>query len=221
MISDLDEHVGTIIARLQKHGLTENTIVIFTSDNGPTHRGRDQRFHVGGAACTFFQSTGGLKGFKGSCDEGGIRVPCIVKWPGNIKPASETDVPTYFPDWFPTLTRIARGSLPSGQRLDGIDLRPLLQGQPAPPRREPMIWEFHGYSGLIAIREGKWKALRRRVNSKTPGEWELYDLDADRCETTDLASQYPEIVQRLEAALIETRTIEPDFPSPWYDKLTD
>ena len=75
-----------------------------------------------------------------------------------------------------------------------------------------MIWEFHGYSGMTAIRDGKWKAVRRRVHSKTPGEWELYDLDTDRSETTDLASRHPEIVRRLEAALVETRTVEPDFP---------
>ena len=84
----------------------ENTVVIFTSDNGPTHGGGDKRFHVGGAACTFFNSTGGLKGFKGSCYEGGIRVPCIVKWPGQVAAGSTSELPSYFPDWFPTLCAI-------------------------------------------------------------------------------------------------------------------
>ena len=107
MISDLDEHVGTVLKRLETHGLTEKTIVIFTSDNGPTHGGRDERWHIGGAACTFFNSAGGLKGFKGSCYEGGIRVPCIVRWPGQVEPGTQNATPSYFPDWFPTLCTMA------------------------------------------------------------------------------------------------------------------
>ncbi|NNE00012.1 MAG: sulfatase-like hydrolase/transferase, partial [Pirellulaceae bacterium] len=169
--------------------------------------------------CTFFNSAGGLKGFKGSCYEGGIRIPCIVKWPGNVEPGSTTDVPSYFPDWFPTLSKIAQAQLPGGQQLDGIDLGPALHGKPVAPRTEPMIWDFNGYSGLIAIRDGRWKAVRRGVNSNNPKPWELYDLEADRNETTDLASQNVEIVKRLEAAFVDTRTVEPDFPNRLYDKM--
>ena len=220
MISDLDEHVGTILKRIERHGLRDNTIVIFTSDNGPTHGGRDPRFHIGGAACTFFNSNGGLKGYKGSCDEGGIRIPCIVRWPGHVAEGTQADVPSYFPDWFPTLTRIAGGKLPKTQRLDGIDLTDVLKGKPAPPRTEPMIWDFNGYGGIVAIRDGDWKAIRRKVKSKKPSAWELYNLAQDRSETTDLASQHPEIVQRLEAAYLNTRTVEPDFPLPFYDQQT-
>lgn len=216
MISDLDEHVGTILKRLDEHGLTDNTIVIFTSDNGPTHGAKDPNFHVGGAACTFFNSTGGLKGYKGSCDEGGIRVPCVVRWPGRVAEKSETTVPSYFPDWFPTLAKIADAELPN-QQLDGIDLTGLLQGQQSPARTEPMIWDFSGYRGIIAIRDGKWKAVRRGVKTKKPKDWELYDLDADREEANNLAGQHPEIVKRLEAAYLKTRTVEPDFPLPLYD----
>ncbi len=220
MISDLDEHVGTVMARLEKHGLSENTIVVFTSDNGPTHGSRDKRFHVGGAACTFFDSAGGLKGYKGSCYEGGIRIPCVVKWPGNVKAGSTSDVPSYFPDWFPTLSKIASTNVQVSQQLDGIDLGPALRGQPV-ERKAPMIWDFNGYSGLIAIRDGRWKALRRGVNSKNPQPWELYDLVADRNETTDLASQHPDIVKRLETTYMETRTVEPDFPNRLYDRKTN
>lgn len=220
MISDLDEHVGTILERLKKHGLDENTIVVFTSDNGATHGGSDPRFHIGGAACTFFESTGGLKGFKGSCYEGGIRVPCIVRWPNIVTPGTETTVPSYFPDWFPTLTKIAGGELPRSQQLDGIDLTDALQGKRDPQRTEPMIWEFNGYGGIVAIRDGKWKALRRNLKrGKQPLEWELYDLELDRNETTDLAKNHPDIVKRLEAAFLKTRTVEPDFPVPFLDKM--
>ncbi len=222
MISDLDEHVGTVLDRLEKHGLTENTIVIFTSDNGPTHGGRDPNCHTGGAACTFFNSNAGLKGYKGSCYEGGIRVPCIVRWPGKTKPETVCDMPSYFPDWFPTLTEIAGAKTPENQQLDGINLTGVIQGKPVPQRNEPMIWDFAGYSGIVAIRDGKWKAVRTKVNRKNnPGDWELYDLDADRNETTNLAAQHPEVVERLEKAFIETRTIEPDFPLPLYDSMAD
>ena len=218
MISDLDEHVGSILDRLEKHGLTENTIVIFTSDNGPTHPSRDKKFHVGGAACTFFNSNDGLKGYKGSCYEGGIRVPCVVRWPGKVKPDTTCDVPSYFPDWFPTLMNIGGGKKPEPQQLDGIDLADVLHGKPAPKRIEPMVWEFAGYGGIVAIRDGKWKAIRTKTNrKKNPGDWQLYDLDVDRNETTDLAEQHPEIVSRLENAFLATRTAEPDFPSSLYD----
>jgi arylsulfatase len=222
MISDLDEHVGTVLDRLEKHGLTENTIVIFTSDNGPTHGGRDPNCHTGGAACTFFNSNAGLKGYKGSCYEGGIRIPCVVRWPGKTKPETVCDMPSYFPDWFPTLTEIAGAKTPENQQLDGINLTGVIQGKPVPQRNEPMIWDFAGYSGIVAIRDGKWKAVRTKVNRKNnPGDWELYDLDADRNETTNLAAQQPEVVGRLEKAFIETRTIEPDFPLPLYDSMAD
>lgn len=218
MISDLDEHVGTILKRLEDHGLAEKTIVIFTSDNGPTHPSRDKNFHVGGAACTFFNSNDGMKGYKGSCYEGGIRIPCVVRWPGTTKPNTTCDLPSYFPDWFPTLMNIGGGQKPSGQQLDGIDLTAALQGKPGPERTEPMIWDFAGYGGIVAIRVGKWKAVRTKVKrKKNPGAWQLYDVEADRNETKDLAAENPEVVERLEKAFLKTRTVEPDFPSPLYD----
>ena len=219
MISDLDEHVGTILKRLDKHGLTDQTLVVFTSDNGPTHRSRDNRFHVGGAACTFFNSNGGLRGFKGSCYEGGIRVPCIVRWPGNVEPATTSNLPTYFPDWFPTLASIANGQLPKTQRMDGINLVEHLRGQQSPSRGEPMIWDFHGYQGIAAVRNGDWKIVRRRTRRPNPADWELYNLAKDRSETTNLADQYPEIVARLEKSFLANRTPEPDFRVPLFDNV--
>lgn len=220
MISDLDEHVGSVLKRLEQHGLSDNTLVVFTSDNGPTHGGRDPRWHIGGAACTFFQSAGGLRGFKGSCYEGGIRIPCIVKWPGKVPAGSTCDVPSYFPDWFPTLAHIAEAPLPD-QQLDGINLGGLIQGKDAPPRDKAMIWDFHNYGGIVAIRDGRWKALRRGLlNKKQPQAWELYDLDADCNETRNLATKHPDIVRRLEKAWLTERTVEPDFPVPLVDGKT-
>tara|TARA_R110002073_G_scaffold328728_2_gene510342 strand:+ start:10189 stop:11715 length:1527 start_codon:yes stop_codon:yes gene_type:complete len=225
MISDLDEHVGTILERLENHGLSENTLIVFTSDNGPTHGGRDPRFHIGGAACTFFNSTGGLRGFKGSCYEGGIRVPCIVKWPGHVKENSVSELPSYFPDWFVTLSEVAKIDLQNTESmkstsLDGISLLPELTSSSTPTRDSPMIWDFHNYGGIVAIRDGKWKAVRRDLLKKNPGDWELYNLDTDRDEQNDVAADHPEIVKRLEATYLDTRSIEPDFALPIYDKLT-
>lgn len=218
MISDLDEHVGTILARLEKHGLTDKTIVVFTSDNGPTHNARDGRFQVGGAGSVFFNSTGGLKGFKGSCDEGGIRVPCIVKWPGKIKPASVATGPSYFPDWFATIANIAGASVPENAAIDGEDLSPMLLGDLAWSRKKPMIWEFAGYGGIIAIRSGDWKAIRRATKRKKPGAWELYNLSSDSAEANDLAQQNPEKLKQLVDAYTADRTPEADFPQPLYDE---
>ena len=217
MISDLDEHVGTVLKRLKRHGLVDNTIVIFTSDNGPTHGGRNPKFHIGGAACTFFESSGGLNGFKGSCYEGGIRVPCIVRWPGKVTPGTTNDAPSYFPDWFPTLAEIAGGSLPTGQTLDGVSLVGLLNGQQL-ERNKPLIWNFNGYGGQVAVRDGDWKAIRQSLMRKQPEPWQLYNLANDPGETTNLANQHPEIVQRLEQAFLSDRTVEPDFPLPFYDQ---
>lgn len=220
MISDLDEHVGAVLQRLEDRGLSQNTIVIFTSDNGPTHGGGDQRFHIGGAGCTFFNSTGGLKGFKGSCYEGGIRVPCIVKWPGHVAAGATSELPSYFPDWFPTLCGIVGADLPA-QRLDGIDLQPELTGESTPQRGEPMIWEFHGYGGIVAIRDGIWKAVRRKLQSGQPMDWELYNLEVDPNESKNLATRHPEIVHRLESTFVADRCVEPDFPCPVYDPRTN
>ncbi len=219
MISDLDEHVGVILKRLDELGVAENTIVIFTSDNGPTHGGNDKRWHVGGAGCDFFNSNSSLKGYKGSCDEGGIREPCIVRWPSHVQPGTTTDMPSYFPDWFPTLTNVAGATAANMQPLDGIDLTPVLEGKEMPPRDEPMIWEYPEYGGVVAIRDGKWKAIRRGLKTKTPKEWELYDLDVDQFETNNLSAKHPELVQKMETGYLKSRTVEPDYPMPFFDEI--
>ncbi|QDT07866.1 Arylsulfatase [Rubripirellula lacrimiformis] len=217
MISDLDEHVGQILQRLEQHGLSDNTIVVFTSDNGPTHGSRNPEFHVGGAACTFFDSNRGLRGWKGSCYEGGIRIPCVVRWPGHVGAGTKNSEPTYFPDWFPTLTSIAGGKLPTSQTIDGVDLNPVLRGEALSGRDQPLIWDFSGYGGIAAVRDGRWKAVRRGVSGTQPSAWELYDLSVDETESNDLSAQHPDVVDRLEKQFVANRTTEPDFPNGQYD----
>jgi arylsulfatase len=222
MISHLDDHVGQVLKRLDEHGLSGNTLVIFSSDNGTTHPGRDPKFHIGGCDAPFFNSTAGLRGYKGSCYEGGIRVPCVARWPGKIRAGSVSNCVSYFPDWFPTLAAVAGAPLPGDRQIDGIDLGPVLKGESdAVRRKEPMVWDFHDYGGIIAIRDGKWKALRRNLLNKNGMEpWELYDLESDPGETTDLAAKQPDVVKRLEAFWLGTRIIEPDFPVPGVDGQT-
>ncbi|MEL7497611.1 MAG: arylsulfatase [Planctomycetota bacterium] len=217
MISDLDEHVGTILARIEKHGLTENTIVIFTSDNGPTHSARDKRFEVGGAGCSFFDSAGGLKGSKGSCDEGGIRVPCIVRWPGKVEPGTTTAAPSYFPDWFPTLAAMSDASIPTDAKLDGENLVRTMIGSEELKRNKPMIWEFAGYGGIVAVRDGDWKAIRKNTKRKKPGKWELYNLALDPTESKNVAIEQPDQLKRLIDAHAVDRSVQPDFPQPLFD----
>ena len=214
MISDLDEHVGTILKRLKKHGLDNDTIVVFTSDNGTTHPSRDPKFHVGGVDALFFNSTAGLRGWKGSVNEGGIRVPAIVRWPGKIKAGSTTSAPSYFPDWFPTLCKAAGVKIP--KKLDGTDLTPALIKK-AFERSKPMIWEFHGYGGQLAIIDFPWKVVRQKAKSKKPGKWQLYNIRKDPAEGNDLAEQHPEIVNRLEGAFKNDRTPNARAKLPLYD----
>lgn len=217
MISDLDEHVGAVLDRLAARGLLENTIVVFTSDNGPTHGAHDPEFSVGGASCGFFSSTGVLRGFKGSCYEGGLRVPCVVSWPGMIQPGGVSATPCHAADWLPTLCGVTAGSLPAGFAADGIDLTPLLKSLESPPRTAPLIWDFSEYGGIAAIRSGDWKAIRRDIAKDRPRPWELYNLASDPAETTDLAAQFPARVEELEKLYIQNRQPEPDFPNRMYD----
>jgi len=221
MISHLDDHVGKVLAKLKELGLDKNTIVIFTSDNGPTH-------NVGGVETEFFNSMAGLRGYKskdkdsfgmggkGSCYEGGLRIPAIIRWPGKVKPGTVNNFPSYFPDWFPTLCHIAGAKLPN-EPLDGIDLSDLFKGKQPPKRTNPMVWEFAGYGGIVAVREGKWKAIRRNIRKETPANWELYNIETDQTETNNVASQFPEILKRLEKTWINTRTTNPNFRLPMLD----
>lgn len=201
MISDLDGYVGRVMAALDKAGVLDRTLVIFTSDNGTTHEGRaDPRFHVGGADAKFFNSTAGLRGYKGSVYEGGIRVPLIARLPKHIAAGSVNDTPGYFADLFPTLCAAAGVKPPEG--LDGENLWPILTGKQATlAERKPMIWVFPEYGGQVAVRDGDWKFVRRGLKTKTPESWEVYNLADDVGETKDLASAQAEAIAAVEKLL--------------------
>jgi len=187
MISRMDAHIGRILARLDDLGLSENTLVIFTSDNGTTY--------TGGVDAEFFNSTGGLRGLKGSLYEGGIRVPFIARWPGRIAAGSESGHASAFWDMMPTFADVAGVEAPEG--IDGISLLPTLLGAPQ-ESHEALYWEYHGlWNGAQAVRLGDWKGVRLGGHDDPDAPIELYDLSVDPSEENDVAGAHPDIVDRI------------------------
>jgi arylsulfatase A-like enzyme len=216
MIYDLDRHVGRVLDALDRHGLSDKTLVIFSSDNGATHAGNNEPdFHVGGADPRFFQSTAGLRGFKGSLYEGGIRVPMIARFPGVIPPGSVESTPSYFADWFPTLcdaSGIVNQNLSQSTSADGVSLWPVLTHSQSLSHRPPMVWVFPEYSGQVAVRWGDYKLLRRGLATKNPSNWELYDLSKDSSESVDLSKERPELVEQGQRILRDQTSPNEVFP---------
>jgi arylsulfatase A len=211
MISDLDSYVGRILNALQHAGVANNTLVIFSSDNGTTHAGQaDTHFHIGGADPKFFNSTAGLRAYKGSVYEGGIRVPMIARLPNRIKAGAVNDSPSYFADWLPTLAEAALLTKP--EALDGESLWPTLTTGEKLIRRTPMLWIFPEYGGQVAVRMGDTKVVRQGLSKKVPGKWEVYDLAKDPGESTNLSADNERaIVQAKEVLRRETMT-NSNFP---------
>ncbi len=214
LITSLDEHVGKLMAALEKIGAKNNTVVIFTSDNGTTHRASDLVFGIGGVDAKFFNSTAGLRGYKGSVYEGGLRVPLIVRWPGKVKAGATCDFPSYFPDHFATLCEILKVH-PPGTR-DGISLLPVLTGKNA-TKRNPMVWVYPEYGGQVCVRMGDYKVIRGKLSTKAPDDWEVYDLKQDREEKNDLAKKRPVLIKQaveiLKAQMNENRVFPLKVPA--------
>jgi arylsulfatase A-like enzyme len=211
MISDLDHHVGRVLAALDRIGAANRTLVVFSSDNGTTHAGPPgTQFHIGGADPKFFNSTAGLRAYKGSVYEGGIRVPMIARLPGRIPAGTVNATPGYFADWFPTLCDAA--GLPKPGGLDGESLWPALTSGQSSARARPMIWVFPEYRGQVAVQWGEFKLVRQGLATKTPGPWEVYNLATDPGETTDLAAKQAELIQRTEDLLRREVDANPVFP---------
>ncbi|GAA3638653.1 arylsulfatase [Flavivirga jejuensis] len=197
MIDLLDQQVGEIMDKVEELGIADNTIIIFTSDNGP-HK-------EGGADPEYFNSNGAFKGTKRDLYEGGIRVPMIAKWPGKIEQGSKTDHISAFWDVFPTFANITGVEVPKD--IDGISFLPELLGNKKEQKKHAYLyWEFHEKGGRQAIRMKNWKAVKYNV-LKTPNEpLELYNLTYDLGEENNVATQFPEIVKQMEALFLEART---------------
>ncbi len=200
MITRLDTDIGKLMALLQQLGIDRETIVFFTSDNGP-HK-------EGGVDPKFFQSSGPLRGIKRDLYEGGIRVPMIVRWPGKIKAGAVSDQVWAFWDFLPTAAEIAGVRPP--EKTDGISMLPALLSQPQTNQHAFLYWEFHERGFHQAVRLGDWKAVRLE-----PGKpLELYNLKTDLGETTNVAGQNPEIIARFEQYLKTARSDSAHWPVP-------
>ncbi len=203
MITRLDSYVGRMLDQLELLGIAENTLVIFTSDNGPHNESKHD--------LSRFNPSGPYTGIKRSLTDGGIRVPFIAWWPGRVKPG-ESDHPGYFPDWFPTATELAKAEAPDG--LDGISLVPLLTGKADEQKKhEFMYWEFHeGGFKQAALYEGRWKGIRQ---GGPDAPVKLYDQENDVAEGTDVAAQHPDIAEIIGNYLKSARTVIPDWAPKW------
>lgn len=197
MVDLLDQQVGEIMSKVEELGIAENTIIIFTSDNGPHEEG--------GADPDYFDSNGLLKGKKRDLYEGGIRVPMIAKWQGKIEAGSKTDHISAFWDVFPTLSDVTGVEIP--KNIDGISFLPELLGNNSEQKKHDYLyWEFHEKGGRQAIRMGDWKAVKYNV-LKTPNKpMELYNLANDLGEENNVTMQFPEVVKQIEALFQEART---------------
>ncbi len=198
MITRLDRDVGTLLAKLKELGLEENTIVFFTSDNGP-HK-------EGGNDPAFFHSSGPYRGIKRSLADGGIRMPMIVRWPGVVKPGTTSDHVWAFWDFLPTAAELAGSECPQG--LDGISIVPTLTGKGDQKTHNFLYWEFHEGGSTQAVRQGNWKAIKATPSAKL----ELYDVVADPHEDKNVAASNPEMVAKIEEYLKTARTESKVWP---------
>jgi arylsulfatase A len=214
MVSRLDRDLGRIVQLVKDLGLEDNTIFIFTSDNGEV-------YPLAGFDPVYFHSNGPLRGYKGGMYEGGIRVPLIVRWKGRVPTGETSTLVTGFEDWLPTLLELAGASqsLPSG--LDGISFAPTLLGRSQPER--PFLYrESTGYGGQQMVRVGDWKLVRQHlISSPKPAAaptTQLFNLADDPGEHNDVAAAHPDLVAKLRRLMREQHTPSKEFPFPALDK---
>ncbi|HEX4413211.1 MAG TPA: arylsulfatase [Lacipirellulaceae bacterium] len=200
MVTRMDADIGRLFALLKELKIDDNTLVIFTSDNGPHQEG--------GFNPRFFDSNGPLRGFKGNVTDGGIREPMIARWPGHVPAGKTTDAPVYFADMMPTFAKLTGAKAPSG--IDGVDISPTLDGKDQPALSERfMYWEFDR-DGVVAqsARYGKWKADREPKTSKI----ELYDLSNDAGESHNVADEHADILAKFTEYFRTARKDSPTWP---------
>ena len=191
MIRNIDRDMGRLFGKLKELNLDDNTIVFFSSDNGPHQEG--------GHKMPFFDSNGNLLGMKRDLYEGGLRVPLLVRWPNKINAGSVSNLRCGFQDMMPTLADLAGAAAP---KLDGLSFAPTLLGNEADQRKHPhLYWEFHEQGGKQAVLKDKWKAVRLNWKRKPNGPLQLFDLKSDPSESTDIADQHPDVVAMMNSIM--------------------
>lgn len=206
MVTRIDSDLGALVALLEKKGIAKNTLIIFSGDNGSSF---NPKTAIGKR---FDQTMGGkLRGFKRGMYEGALRQAAFAWWPGTVPAGRVTDEPWAFWDLLPTFADLAGAQLPDGFEPDGKSLVGFLKGGPA-PQRDYFYWELHehGPGPMQAIRWDQWKAVRPVAG----GPVELYDLESDLGETTDLAAKNAELVAKAVEMMAGARTADPDWPDP-------
>lgn len=206
MITRMDRDIGRVMALLKELGLDDQTLVMFTTDNGA---GRGSGYDP-----EFFNSNGPLRGNKGNLYEGGIRVPTIARWPGKIKAGSVSSRPAAFWDFLPTAAEIAGVKPP--EDLDGISFLPTLIGRDRGQREHDYLyWEYTtGRGNAQAVRMGPWKAVRHDPARPT----ELYNLESDLAEANDRAAEHPDLIRKTETLFVEAHSPSADWPIPALDQ---
>lgn len=204
MISLLDEQVGEIRRKVEELGIAQNTLILFTSDNGPHWEG--------GADPEFFNSGAGFRGYKRDLYEGGIRVPLIAHWPETIPPNSKTKHLSAFWDFLPTACEIV--GLEISKPIDGISYYSTLIGKPQ-KEHEFLYWEFHEQGGKQAVRMGDWKGVRLNMSSNPDAPIALFDLSFDHEEQRDVSSGNPEIISVIDSILKHEHTRSKAFLFPF------
>lgn len=203
MVARLDKYVGEIMKALKNNGTAENTLFIFTSDNGP-HK-------EGGNDPEFFNSNSIFRGKKRDLYDGGIHMPLIAVWKGKIKPATVSNHVSAIWDMFPTFLEMA------GQKnlnsIDGISMLPTLLGKPSIQKQHDYLyWEFHEENGKQAVRWGKWKAVQLNISTTNPKPIELYDLENDPSEANNIAATYSQIVKQMASFITLAHLQNKDWP---------
>jgi len=211
MVNVMDDDIGDLVAKLKELGISDNTLILFSSDNGP---------HLeGGHDPEYFNSNGDGRGHKRDLYEGGIHVPMIANWAGKIEAASETAHLSAFWDVLPTLAELV-GEVPP-KDCDGISFLPTLLGKEGQADSEYLYWEFHEKKGRVAVRWGDWKGVRYDVNKDPGSRLKLYNLKNDPSEKSNIATGYPEVVDKLDKLIQEAHTESPIERFKWpHEKKT-
>lgn len=212
MVSYLDENIGKVIKKLEDKGMLDNTIIIFTSDNGPSY--------AGGTDSEWFKSAGPFNSTygwtKGFLKEGGIRVPLIISWPGKIQPGSITDHICAAQDLYPTLCEVA--GIKAGASIDGISFKPVLTGESMQPEHPYLYWEFPEYGGQQAVRKGNLKAYLGDIHNGNTNI-EVFDLETDIREEHNIADQHPAFVAEVKSIFNKEHIISDN--TKWQYKSID
>lgn len=202
MVSYLDHQVGEVMEKLNELGIAENTLILFTSDNGS--------YAEGGYHYSMLDSNAPFRGGKRDLYEGGIRVPLIARWPGVVSSGETSDHISGFQDMMPTFAELAGIEPLAGK--DGLSMVPVLTGQGDQSEHDYLYWEFHEQGGKQAVRKGDWKAVRLNVRENRNSPIELYNLAGDSAETTDVADEYPDIVEEMDRLILEAHVPSEVFP---------